>query len=227
MPDSFAVELESLFNETSLFQVYRKAPSFFSNRFNSICLGCVALCLSALAILDFRVRDTTPPGHLLSTFMAWASLGVSLAGTILGFLIAGFAVLCTVLRPQTMRALQRLENKQLGESELKYLFTLFIDVLVQYLALLFWSLTASIVLSPIVNNFISIASRFNPLIPPLASHVLFVIWGSWLIALVLVLKSFIYNLYQSLLLGLADTMHDFENERLSTVCHASKLRNPE
>jgi hypothetical protein len=55
-------------------------------------------------------------------------------------LVAGFAILCTILRPETMLALHRVRNKKYGLSELKLLFVIFVDVFVQFLALSFWSI---------------------------------------------------------------------------------------
>ena len=216
------VELDSLFDEKNLLAVYRKAPSFFSNRFNTVTVLAVFICLSAFAVahvVSKSLRDgvTVPFSDI---FLTWANMGASLAGTILGFLIAGFAILCTILRPQTMLALQRIQNKQYGLSELKLLFVTFIDVLVQFLALLLISVIALVV----VTKFGPVAflgrelNRLNWQIPFVALHVIFVLWGTWLVALVLTLKSFVYNLYQSLLLSLADSVDDYKRQSLTVRC---------
>jgi hypothetical protein len=55
-------------------------------------------------------------------------------------LVVGFAILCTILRPETMLALHRVRNKKYGLTELKLLFVIFVDVFVQFLALSFWSI---------------------------------------------------------------------------------------
>jgi hypothetical protein len=52
-------------------------------------------------------------------------------------LVVGFAILCTILRPETMLALHRVRNKKYGLTELKLLFVIFVEVFVQFPALCF------------------------------------------------------------------------------------------
>lgn len=225
MTESSAVELDSLFKEKNLAEIFWKAPSFFSNDFNKRVFVVTATLLSVFAVAHiliptFRDSCVIP---FADTFALWANLGVSLSSTILGFLIAGFAVVCTVLRPQTLIALQKLKNKKYGETELKLLFVLFIDILVQYLALLFVSVVATIVggkMGPAVALG-RLLTRIHWMVPFVVLHIVFVCWGTWLVVLVLTLKSFIYNLYQNLLLGLADTVDDYERQRLTVRCERS------
>ncbi|MDR3723877.1 MAG: hypothetical protein P4K83_05245 [Terracidiphilus sp.] len=97
-------------------------------------------------------------------------------------------------------------------SELKLLFVIFVDIFVQYLALLFWSILASIFggktgPAMMLGLFLS---KIHWMIPFCLLHAIFVVWGTWLVMLVLSLKSFIYNLYQSLALALVDSADDFQ-----------------
>ena len=212
MDPSSAVDLDDLFGEKSLFRIYRLAPSFFSNRFNII-VATVTLCLLSVFSIAHIFIDSLRDAIKLpfaDTFSMWANVGASLAGTILGFLIAGFAILCTILRPETMLALHRLRNKKYGLSELKLLFVVFVDVFVQFLALLFWSIMV-IVFGGKQGPAAMLGSqlaRVHWLIPFCLLHVIFTLWGTWFVVLILTLKSFIYNLYQSLLLSLADAVDE-------------------
>ena len=231
MSESKTVDLDSLFDEDNLAQIYRKAPSFFSNKFNAWAFVVTATTLAAFStahvlIPSFRDSIQIP---FADTFNLWANLGVSLSATILGFLIAGFAVVCTVLRPQTMIALHKITNPKYKQTELKLLFVFFIDILVQYLALLFVSVVASIVggKSGPVAAIGKILTHVHWIFPFAILHILFVCWGTWLVMLVLILKSFIYNLYQNLLLGLADTVDDYERQRLTVRCERSDVSKPD
>ena len=207
------LDLGSLLKEESLFEIYRSAPSFFSNRFNGWMLVVTSGTLGVLTGLHlcsqhFRI---TYPIPFADVFAVWANTGASLAGTILGFLIAGFAVLCTILRPQTMIALHRIPNQRYGKSQLKLLFINFIEVLVQYLTLL---LVSVIVLifggktgpAAMLGSYLA---RLHWLIPFTALEVLFFAWGTLFLVVVLTLKSFVYNLYATLLLGIADAADDY------------------
>jgi len=55
--------------------------------------------------------------------------------------------------------------------------------------------------------------KIHWLIPFFLIHIIFVAWSLWLIVLVLTLKSFVFNLYQSLLLGIADAVDDYDREK--------------
>ncbi len=211
------VELDSLFKEQNLLEVYRAAPSFFQKRFNSVVVFSVGLLLTIFAVLHVMIvpfRDAFK-FPFADTFTLFANTGVALAGTILGFLIAGFAILCTILRPQTMIALQRIRNKEFDCSELRLLFLVFIDVIIQYLALLVWSIAALVFggAKRPAASFGMLLSRVHWMLPFVLAHVLFVLWGTWFIMLALSLKSFVFNLYQSLLLSIADAVDDYEREK--------------
>jgi hypothetical protein len=216
MDPSSVADLDDLFSEKSLFRIYRLAPSFFSNRFNTVVATstfCLLACFSVAHICVPRLRDTVAI-QFSDTFSSWANAGVSLAGTILGFLIAGFAILCTILRPETMLILHKLTNKTYGMSELKLLFVVFVDVFVQFLALLFWSVAVLVFggkQGPAAVLGAQLA-RLHWLIPFCLLHAIFTLWGTWFVALILTLKSFIYNLYQSLLLSLADVVDEAQRK---------------
>ena len=231
MIESNVVELDSLFDEKSLLAIYKKAPSFRTNRFNICVTLCVLLTLSIFSIAhvtshDLRAKFLIP---FSDTFTLWANAGAALAGTILGFLIAGFAILCTILRPQTMIALQRLKSEKYKLTELKLLFIGFVDVMVQYLALLLWSVTVLIFggkTGPAAMLGSALGS-IHWLVPYVLLHVLFVAWGTWLVMVVLTLKSFVYNLYQSLLLGLADAVDDYQRQKLLEAQKSGGWQTPD
>lgn len=214
-------EVERLFEDDSLLDTYRRAPSFFSNHFNTFVSISVALLLTVFSVVHvciptIRSSVVIPFADLFAT---WANVGSALAGTILGFLVAGFAIVCSVLRPQTMYFLLYLPNKTYGLNELKLLFVIFVEVFVQYLALLFWSILVLIFGGKIGPAMYlgTLLGKVHWLVPFISLHVIFVLWGTWLVALVLTLKSFIYNLYQSLLLCMADAIDEVERQRESQV----------
>jgi hypothetical protein len=213
---SSKVDLDDLFAEKSLARIYRLAPSFCSNRFN-----CVVAFLTFIFLSVFSVFHICVPAlresikfPFADTFSSWANVGASLSGTILGFLIAGFAILCTVLRPETIVALGKLKNEKYGLSELKLLFVIFVDVFVQFLSLLFVSIFVLIFggkTGPAMMLGEQLA-KIHWMVPFCLLHLILTIWGTWMIMLVLSLKSFVYNLYQSLLLGLADVADDLQRK---------------
>ncbi|MGA3134013.1 MAG: hypothetical protein ABSD59_24895 [Terracidiphilus sp.] len=214
MDPSTKVDFEGLFDEKNLTQIFSLAPSFVSNPFNVFIASTTAFLLLVFSIAHICIPSLREAVRFpfADTFSIWANAGASLAGSILGFLIAGFAIICTILRPGTILNLQRLHNPKYKLSELKLLFVIFVDVFVQYLALLFWSLLVVIFggkTGPAMMLGIFL-SKINWMIPFCLLHVILVAWGTWLVMLVLSLKSFIYNLYQSLALALVDSADDFQ-----------------
>jgi hypothetical protein len=213
---SSKVDFDGLFGEKNLAQIFSLAPSFVSNTFNVVTASIAAFCLIAFSVAHICIPSLRESIRFpfADTFSTWANAGASLAGSILGFLIAGFAIICTILRPSTILNLQRLQNAKYKMSELKLLFVIFVDIFVQYLALLFWSILVAILggkAGPAMMLGIFLA-RVNWMIPFCLLHVIFVAWGTWLVILVLSLKSFIYNLYQSLALALVDSADDFQRD---------------
>lgn len=218
------LDLDSLFAEKSLLEIYRKAPPFFTNRFNGLVLGTTAVILSAFSLLRIFSPTLREMFKLpfADVFALWSNAGIGLAGTILGFLIAGFAILCTVLRPQTMIALQRIPNKRYGESELKMLFVLFVEVLVQYLTLLLVSVVVMLIggkTGPAAMLGAALA-RLHWMVPFALLHIFFTLWGTLFVLVILTLKSFVYNLYGTLLLGIADAADDYL--RSSRIVHCDR-----
>jgi hypothetical protein len=216
------LDLSSLFAEQSLFEIYRKAPSFFSNKFNGWVIASARFCLTLFSCLHLfcpAIREAFKI-PFADTFAIWSNTGSALAGTILGFLIAGFAILCTVLRPQTMIALQRMPNKRYGETELKLLFVLFVEVLVQYLTLLLISILVMVFggkLGPaaVLGTYLA---KIHWMIPFAIVHILFAAWGTLFVLVILTLKSFVYNLYSTLLLGIADAADDYQRSCMTVHC---------
>jgi len=216
------INLDALFDEHSLFEIYRKAPTFFSNKFNGWFIVITSFSLTLFASLHLfcpNIRESFKLSFV-DIFAVWSNAGSALAGTILGFLIAGFAILCTVLRPQTMIALQRLPNKRYGETELKLLFVLFIEVLVQYLALLLISILVMLIggksgPAALLGFYLA---KIHWMIPFAILHVCFAAWGTLFVLVILTLKSFVYNLYGTLLLGIADAADDYQRSCLTVHC---------
>lgn len=203
-------DLSNLFAERSLWAVFRSAKPFYHNRFNCTVAIVGAVLMGAFASLHFVGLGALSANRIdfRSLFSTWMNTGISYGGTILGFLLAGFAVLFAVLRPQTVLALQQIKRPGERFDELKLMFVTFVDVFVHYAAFLFWCvayLVAGAQNGPfdLIGRWLSAVS---PTLPSVITHVAFFVWGMWFLILVLKLKSFVFNLYQILLLGMADSL---------------------
>lgn len=84
-------------------------------------------------------------------------------------------------------------NKRYGETELKLLFVLFVEVLVQYLTLLLISVLVMVFggkLGPaaVLGTYLA---KIHWMIPFTIVHILFVAWGTLFVLVILTLKSFV------------------------------------
>lgn len=207
---SDGADLSSLFAERSLWAVFRAAKPLYYNGFNRLVVIVGAVMIGAFALLNFQGSGPMSANRIdfRALFSTWMNAGISYAGTILGFLLAGFAVLFAVLRSQTVLALQQIKRPGEKFDELKLVFVTFVDVFVHYTAFLFWCVTYLI--AGAQNGPFDLAGRYlsmlTPTLPITITHIVFFVWGMWFLVLVLKLKSFVFNLYQILLLGMADSL---------------------
>jgi hypothetical protein len=186
-----------LTEEKNLFQLYMLTYSFPTSRFNVISTFIVgACCVSYL----FWVRPGGgEAGILLKEILKF---GISLVPSILGFLIAGFTVFVTVTKPGVFSAMAKKEYAKSGQSYLKYNLSAFMLAFSHYVAYL--GLCVLLVyfgqpngpLTQIAKWLSSLAAcnisvSYNALVSACA-----VAFACWTWYLVMLLKSFIYNVYQ-------------------------------
>ena len=205
-----ATDLSALFEEGSLWEIYRRGPSLFRDTFNRSVVIIILMALTTFSSWHLWkiTRGIAPLIHFREIFMKWAEVGIALTSTILGFLLAGFAVLFTLFKPETILRLQQITRAGQQLTELKLLLFVFVNVFVHYVAFLFWCVVVIVcgAKNGPFDGVLSTVAHCWSLIPQVLCHIIFVIWGAWFLVLVLKLKSFIYNLYQSLLLVIADAV---------------------
>lgn len=211
----------ALFAERSLWQLYRQSAGFYRNRFNVIVVLLGGLLLVGFAVAHFfrlggaAVNRLDFPG----LFSSWANAGLPFAATILGFVLAGFTILFAVLRPETAAALWGIKRTGQHLNELKLMLVTFVNVFVHYLTFVFLCAAYLIMggkdgLADMIGRYLGMIS---PVLPMAITHLFFVAWGTWFIVIILKLKSFIYNLYQILLLGFADQIQSLSNGSARTI----------
>lgn len=185
--------------EKTLFALWRTASKFPKRKFNWIVTACVGILLARYSLLVWEQPDL-----LLSHFRKIEATGFAFATSILGFLVAGFTVFVTVTRLDMFLQMAKTEKRGTGESVLKYNFSAFIVTFVHYVCYLFACLLCELFLQP--NGLASVAYQNALTYPNLATVLptartsvaafLLVGFGTWTVYLVMLLKSFIYNVYQ-------------------------------
>lgn len=191
-----------LLHEENLFQVYRLSLGVFHSRFNKTIITLVVIFDALLANqLDKNLYTRTDYMFLFDIINELSSSLLIFAVSLLGFLIAGFSIFTAISKPQLFIVLAKMPSKhKSNHSELKVIFANFINVFVHFTAFLAFVL-ACIFFSKVVQE-------YNP---ELANSIFILNTGvliicslvPWSAILILKIKSFIWNIYQVLVLSVA------------------------
>lgn len=188
-----------LTREKTLLALWLTSFKFRQRSFNYVVTAAVALGLARYCQLDWDQPQT-----LVAAFRKIESTGFSFAISILGFLVAGFTVFVTVIRIDMFLTMAKMEKLDTGESVLKYNLSAFVVTFVHYTSYIFVCLMSELFLQPGGLAAVAFANAktypdlapWTPLAHSLCSSALLVGFGAWTAYLVLLLKSFIYNVYQ-------------------------------
>lgn len=129
----------------------------------------------------------------------WAGQGFTFAMTMVAFLLAGFTVLATITKPSLFAELAQIPHKAPKERQTE-LTELEFMVFVHYVSFLFVCTLVVLfgtkngplaMLTTVTAETKGAAVVLNPV-----RRMLFVTFGTWFVLLILKLKSFIWNVYQ-------------------------------
>jgi hypothetical protein len=195
--------IEELFAEKSLLQVYRHSWSYSENNFDKyIRLVAAVILVAASLITSLSDADLFPAAS--KSIASWLNLGFSYATAILGFLVAGFTIFSTMTRTEVFIALAQKTHDTLGVSQLKFIFFSFLRVFILHIALLFVCAVVTM-LKDSASIYLSLlhSERMTVLIKKTAVLVLLPVVGYLFVSTLLHLKTFVWNLYQSIIVAVA------------------------
>lgn len=182
---------KELTEEKSLWDVYLLSRRIRSSRFNT-----VVTILTIIGLFIYSFWFQTDIAALLGEVRMLANLTLNLSATILGFLIAGFTIFATLSKPRMLLKMMEVMHKPTGMKFLKYNFIAFMRVFIYYLGIM-----AIAIIIILVGNKNGIAYRFAMCFPDgeiVGCNLIkatYVIIGTSLMLLVLLLKTFIFNIY--------------------------------
>lgn len=187
-----AVQPKELLKEKSLWQIYCQSRALrSSSNFNAYATLMVVGILATYAWL-------TPESakELAERTREIAADGFAFATTILGFLVAGFTVFATVTKPDLFVFMARTRHKQSGLPWVKYNFFKFMEVFYVYIVFAGMCLGVRLLAKPSGALTLLINSTSDPATTKLyLAKIGFVLLGGVFIYTLLLLKSFIYNVY--------------------------------
>lgn len=189
--------------EKSLGEVYWKARRVGSTRRNLGVAAFVSVLFGLLAVVDWHLNLEVLTLAALKTLITQvAEIGFTLTSAILGFLIAGFSIFASITRPEIFVGLAMLDHKDSSLSRLQFIFFNFLLVFIHYLTFLAVSifLKLGLPLAPALVDVISHQIELSAMFVWLASVAVATLLFGWLTFLLMLLKSFIWNIYQAVLL---------------------------
>jgi hypothetical protein len=198
---------DDLFLEKNLWRVYVVSRKFKDTKFNTA-IRCMTI---GFLVLFLVLNEFLFPDRILSissmraAVISWASDGVGYASQVLGFLIAGFTIFATLAQPRLLTRLAQTYYKETNVSNLKFMFFNFIVVIAQYVAFVAWCLVIKIFFienGPGAAVMVKL-SQLHVLIRPVCVYFVVFITIFWFVNVLIILKSFVWNVYQSLLISIA------------------------
>lgn len=180
-----------LTSEKSLWDVYKQSRRILPSKLQTFAILATMLCLGINAFV-FVDNDAL----LLRDVRKWAEMGFNFGITTLGFLIAGFTIFATLSKPRMMLAMMEHTNKETGLRTLKYNFFAFMKVFIAYISVsLFYLFIVLMGQSDgLVANVMSLIPN-SSCVKSSIIKVSYLIVGSSFVYLLLLLKSFIFNIY--------------------------------
>lgn len=188
---SYSFDDNELTSEKSLWDVYKLSRRITPGRTQVVLTLLVMIALGVNAF--FFIGDES---KLLADVRKWSELGLDFSITTLGFLIAGFTIFATLSKPDMMLAMMDHVNKETGLPTLKYNFFTFMRVFITYI---FFSLFYLLVMvlgqsNGFISNLISLLPD-SQCVRGCLIRISYVFVGGSIVYLLLLLKSFIFNIY--------------------------------
>lgn len=180
-----------LTSEKSLWDVYKQSRRILPSKLQIFAVLATMLCLGVNA---FVLVDND--ALLLRDVRKWAEMGFNFGITTLGFLIAGFTIFATLSKPKMMLAMMEHTNKETGLRTLKYNFFAFMKVFIAYISvsLVYLFIVLMGQSDGLVANVISLLPN-SSCVKSSITKVAYLIVGGSFVYLLLLLKSFVFNIY--------------------------------
>jgi hypothetical protein len=173
---------------------------------------CAALCVVMHGALLFAVRYGDLPSGLSVAKWAQASAAILLGviASILGFLIAGFSIFATMGKQNLFVRLAKFSQGARRLSEFKIIFFNFLYIFIHYISYC-GVLTIFVLIftdGPILDSIMTVSLRLHrPSVRLLMAEVQ-ILFVCYTLYIFLLLKSFVWNLYQALLIVILEGGND-------------------
>lgn len=196
---------QDVFSEKTLSQVLRASIGVVGSPYDAaiaIFLTLVGVGLGAMSTFYWQV--TAAADEIARVVQVWSLVSASFAAAILGFLIAGFSIFATMTEKRLFHDLSKIKSNGRKISDFKFIFYNFLYVFIQYLIYLGISLVVCFMFvegSPVWFAASLIPQSFEVEVK-FAALTFAVTFGVYSLYALLLLRSFIWSMYQSLLVAI-------------------------
>ncbi|MEA3004338.1 MAG: hypothetical protein QOH81_3126 [Sphingomonadales bacterium] len=191
---------DDLLREKSFQEVFRASRALPKSKFNRFLYSLAALIgVAAIAHWVYE-RDVQ---HSAAAATIAMDVGFNLSVPILGFLIAGFAIITTIANPRVMVRLAQTEQPDSKISSFKDMLFNFLSVFYIYIATLTVSVIAKLLAQTHLFDPEKILSKeIAYAVLSFANSTTFAVMGILIVFSIVRLKSFIWNIYQGFIIFL-------------------------
>lgn len=205
-----------IFQEKTFSSVYFKARKVCSSRVN---LGTAVLTFAILlAYLVANLRHSIAwmgLSSIVTTIRAIGEVGLTVTTQLLGFLIAGFAIFASITKPEIFIILANLPHTKGDITRLQFIFFNFLFVFIHFILFLAVSIFVKTALpsNGPLSGLLQWLVGTHPVALSVLAGLLMCALSAWLVFILMLLKSFIWNMYQSILLAIAAEAELRENKQ--------------
>ncbi|MFJ5296855.1 hypothetical protein ACIQAL_10050 [Pseudomonas sp. NPDC088368] len=186
---------KALLEEKSLLEIYKKSRRIPFNSFNfwSTIIVVVMVAIQ-YCLLDISITEK------LKMVREFSVIAVGITTTVLGFLLAGFTIFATISQPDMLVAMSQHREQKSGLSFLKYNFFIFMRVFIYYMAYAVFCVFTLIfaIKGGVIHYLVNISPISHEIIEWLLGFSYVALYGG-MYFLLMQLKSFIYNVYHSVM----------------------------
>lgn len=185
----------ALLEEKSLLDIYKKSRRIPFNGFNFWS----TLVVSLMVALQYCLL-IGPMSTKLQIVRDFSTVAIGVTATVLGFLLAGFTIFATISQPDMLVAMSQHREQKSGLSFLKYNFFIFMRVFIYYLAYSVFCIL--IIIFAVKGGLVHRVVSISPIAAQICEWLIgvaYVILYAGFFFLLMQLKSFIYNVYHSVM----------------------------
>jgi hypothetical protein len=212
------IDSENLTKEIGLLDIYRATRNRLP--LNKIEFLSSILIITLLAVYVFYSSESS--FELLEKTRKWSELAFNFSVGILGFLLAGFTIFATVSDKSLFVAMAKAKHRKSGLNYLKYNFFSLMYVFIVYLGLAILCLLIqllgsssgliSILLRFSLTQLISDSEEYFNMAKMIISKVSIVVVGTWFFYSLILLQSFIFNIYHIVMTAIRWEIENQQND---------------